>query len=119
MIESITTRLQQLKQLADQPGGGGGGGFAGGMGTRPGPRDSFWSGRVWIPAFDLLVHDSVWPKALTLYAQYTSDAEGSLALLENLRKAMINSGANPKHADKPFQSIDAAIEKLKNAAATR
>ena len=32
------------------------------------------------------MHDSVWPKALTFYAQHTSDAEGSLALLENLRK---------------------------------
>jgi hypothetical protein len=28
---------------------------------------------------------------------------------------MVDSGADPKHADKPFQWIDAAIEKLKNA----
>jgi hypothetical protein len=114
--EATATRLQQL---AVQPGGGGGGGFgggrgSGGMGMSRGPRDSFWSGISWTPVFDLATEDSVWPKVLTLYAQHTSDAEGSLAALENLRKEMVDSGADPKHADKPFQWIDAAIEMLKN-----
>jgi hypothetical protein len=87
------------------------GGFGGGF--KVGSKDKFWSGNHrWIPLFSLGSQRSVWPQAVTYYADHTDNPDESIALLEKARELMIQYGADPNHASKPFQWIDAAIEKL-------
>jgi serine/threonine protein kinase len=119
VVAAIDAKLQQLSDLRQGFGGGDGGGRGGlGKSMSRGPRDSFWSGQMWIPAFYLLTQDSIWPRALPLYAERTSDAARSLELLEQLRHGMIDAGADRDHADQPFRSLDTAIVQLKQAAAS-
>ena len=74
-------------------------------------KDQFWSSQ-WIPAFDLGSSQSIWPKALQFYASEAPDPQLVLKQLSHIKEVMVMNGADPKHASKPMQYIDAAIETL-------
>lgn len=114
--QAITARIKKMTSDSISYGGGSGGG-RGGMGMSLGARDSFYSGHVWVPAFYLLMDDSIWPKALMIYAKRTSDARGSLEVLKQARKVIIQSGADMEHKDNPFRWLETAITMLEIKAA--
>ncbi|MGI9475045.1 MAG: hypothetical protein ACR2NZ_26165, partial [Rubripirellula sp.] len=76
-------------------------------------KNTFWSSD-WIPVYALGTEQSIWPKALMMYAQDAERPAEAIEKLSRLKQVMISHGADPKHSSDPMQWINSAISLLKN-----